>query len=143
VITLKENLNSLLIQEEIFWKQRAKTFWMRDGDMNSKFFHAAATSRKQRNKITKLLSDDNIEVNTQEGLCTLGVYYFSALFKATTCDVDPVLQVVHSRLTEEDNQLLIAPFNAEEFKDAVFQMNSDKAPEPDGLNPTFYKRFMW
>jgi hypothetical protein len=33
--------------------------------------------------------DDNIEViNTQEGFCTLDVYYFLALLKTTTCDAD-------------------------------------------------------
>ncbi|MCI11738.1 CNGC5-like protein [Trifolium medium] len=37
--------------------------------------------------------------------------------------------------------MLTAPFGDDEFRDAIFQMHSDKAPGPDGLNPTFYKRF--
>ncbi|MCI14674.1 CNGC5-like protein, partial [Trifolium medium] len=51
------------------------------------------------------------------------------------------LQAVPLCLNEEDNQKLIAPFRDEEFRDAAFQMHSDKAPSPDGLNPAFYKRF--
>ncbi|XP_024632946.1 uncharacterized protein [Medicago truncatula] len=64
IVLLKEKLNLLLIQEDTFWKQRAKIFWMKDGDMNAKFFHAAATSRKQKNKITKLFNDEDVEISS-------------------------------------------------------------------------------
>lgn len=57
-IELRSKLDSLLAQEERFWRQRAKVFWMRDGDMNTKFFHATATSRKQKNKISKLHDEE-------------------------------------------------------------------------------------
>lgn len=36
----------LLIHEEAYWKQRAKSFSLTEGDSNSKFFHAYATTRK-------------------------------------------------------------------------------------------------
>lgn len=39
----KSRLEELLIHEEIYWKQRAKSFWLMEGDSNSKFFHAYAT----------------------------------------------------------------------------------------------------
>ena len=141
VVSLKERLNLLLIQEETFSKQIVKSFWLRDGDMNSKFFHAAATSRKQHNKITKLMKDDNTEVTTQEDICTLSLEYFSNLFAPTTCNTHPVLQAVAPCINAEDSNLLTAPFSDDEFKDVVYQMHLDKSPGPDGLNPTFYKRF--
>jgi hypothetical protein len=80
-------------------------------------------------------------VNNQEGLCSLSLEYFTSLFTATTCDTEPILQVIKSCIDGEDNCMLVAPFNSDEFKNAVFQMHSDKAPGPDGLNPAFYKRF--
>ena len=42
---LRGRLDTLLVKDHVFWKQRAKTQWYRDGDLNSKFFHASATSR--------------------------------------------------------------------------------------------------
>lgn len=50
----KEKLNDILCHEELYWKQRAKTFWLEEGDTNSKFFHAAASTRKKK-QITFLL----------------------------------------------------------------------------------------
>ena len=36
--TLKLELNSLLEQEELKWRQRAKEHWLKEGDHNIKFF---------------------------------------------------------------------------------------------------------
>jgi hypothetical protein len=75
---------------------------MIDGHMNSKFFHIATTSGKQINKITKLISDFKIEVNIQEGLCTLDVDYFLALFKTTTCEADLFFKLcIHACISED------------------------------------------
>lgn len=42
----QEKLNTLIVAEETYWRQRAKVYWLKDGDINSKFFHSAASSRK-------------------------------------------------------------------------------------------------
>lgn len=88
-----------------------------------------------------MIKDDNTEVTTQEDICTLILQYFSNLFTPTPCNTHPVLQAVAPCINAEDNHLLAAPFSDDEFKDVVIQMHSDKALVPDGLNPTFYKRF--
>lgn len=63
LVEAKMRLSNLLAQEEAFWKQRAKVFWLRDGDTNSRFFHAMASAkRRRRNIISKLIRDDGGEV---------------------------------------------------------------------------------
>ncbi|XP_074327330.1 uncharacterized protein LOC141665251 [Apium graveolens] len=50
----RERLNELLLHEEVYWKQRAKFFWLKEGDTNSRFFHNQATKRKKLNNIAYL-----------------------------------------------------------------------------------------
>lgn len=45
------------------------------------------------------------------------------------------------RVTREDNEVLLAHFSEEELRFAIFQIHPDKAPCPEGLNPTFFRRF--
>ncbi|PNX58070.1 hypothetical protein L195_g059008, partial [Trifolium pratense] len=33
---IRKKLDLLLIKDDIFWRQRAKTFWYRDGDLNTR-----------------------------------------------------------------------------------------------------------
>lgn len=45
----KHELGMLLEQQEIYWKQRSKQFWLKAGDANTKYFHNFASSRRKKN----------------------------------------------------------------------------------------------
>jgi mannosylglycoprotein endo-beta-mannosidase len=45
-------------------------------------------------------------------------------------------------VSEEENEMLTAPFSEEEVKMAVFDMERNKAPGPDGFPADFYQ-FFW
>lgn len=49
--------------------------------------------------------------------------------------------MVRRCVSEEDNANLLRPFAHEEFTAAIYQMEPNKAPGPDGFNPGFYQRF--
>lgn len=55
----KENLNKLLIHEDLYWKQRSKSFWLSEGDRNLRFLHAFASAKKKSNYISHLRTDNN------------------------------------------------------------------------------------
>jgi hypothetical protein len=51
---VKQELQNLLDQENLRWKQRAKINWLKYGDRNTKFYHACANQRKKSNQIYKI-----------------------------------------------------------------------------------------
>lgn len=42
----RKEINNLLNSEEIYWGQRSKTHWLKEGDRNTKFFHVRASKRR-------------------------------------------------------------------------------------------------
>ncbi|KAL3034328.1 hypothetical protein AAZX31_02G187900 [Glycine max] len=127
-----------LVQEEMYWRQRAKAYWLKDGNMNSKFFHTFASTRKKRNQIDALMNVEGQWIDDQEGICELARSYFEDLFHLDEGSYDPVVDLVHPYLSEEDNHPLLALFMKEEVKAVLFDMHPDKSPSSDGLNPTFF-----
>ena len=49
--SLKMEVNDLLEKEEVYWKQRARVAWLKEGDRNTKFFHSKATQRQKKNSL--------------------------------------------------------------------------------------------
>lgn len=54
----QKQLAEVYAQQETFWRQRSETLWLREGDQNTKFFHAAAKNRRAINKINTLQNKD-------------------------------------------------------------------------------------
>ena len=74
----KRRLAKLLEDEELYWKQRAKAFWLENSDLNTKFFHAPASGRKAANKVRSLVDDNGI---VQSDLSTIRPEKFQFLEK--------------------------------------------------------------
>ncbi|GAU48556.1 hypothetical protein TSUD_405720 [Trifolium subterraneum] len=131
----------LIVQEEDYWKQRAKMHWLKESDMNTSFFHKSASARRKKKNASKLVNEDGLEVHTQEELCEVAKQYFDTLFKPKNGEQESVLNLIQRRVTEEDNVYLAAPITKDEIQQALFMMHPDKSPRPDGFNPAFYQRF--
>lgn len=138
---LRKRLVKLLVQEEVYWRQRPKSHWLKGGDSNTKYFHASASSRRKNNAIDTLAKEDGTIVDSMDGLCTLANEYFTTLFACQHNEVSQVVDHVYVKLCDYDNAFLLANFIDEEFRRATLDIHLDKAQGPDGLNATFYQYF--
>ncbi|XP_048596178.1 uncharacterized protein LOC125594561 [Brassica napus] len=138
---LKE-LSDALKAEEMFWKQKSRVFWLREGDRNTKFFHALTKQRRARNKITQLLDENENIVEDEEGLVAIATSYFRQIFESSNPeDIEEALAQVPSTITGAMNDNLIAPVTEWEVKLTLFAMHPEKAPGPDGMTALFYQKF--
>lgn len=141
ITNIQNKLSCVLLQEDRYWKQRSKVFWLKDGDKNNKFFHASASARRKRNTIKRLRDTNNNIVEDQAGLCSIAQNYFHNLYSPIDGDHSPIIAAIPQCISPNDNIALTSPFSEEEFRQAAFSMHPDKSPGPDGLNPGFFQKF--
>lgn len=133
----REKLNELLLHEEIYWKKRAKMFWLSEGDTNSRFFHAQASKRKKLNHISHLLSEEGEMVDDRDKMGEMTKQYFTNIFTGLNDASIPESNTEHGVISREHNERLTADLTFEEFTLAIKQMHPDKASGPDGFSPAF------
>ncbi|XP_074302306.1 uncharacterized protein LOC141633799 [Silene latifolia] len=139
---LVEDIAKLLRQEEMFWRQRSRALWLKDGDKNTKFFHRRASQRKQKNHISKLVDDEGRIHESTETIAATTTNYFKDLFTSTNPIIsEELLYGVEGRVTDMMNAGLQANYGADEVIEALNQMNPLKAPGPDGMNGLFFQTY--
>lgn len=140
-LSIKDKLNTLLLHEEMYWKQRAKLFWLNKGDENTRIFHSSASARKKMNRIKYLDKENGERVDDHDGMCTVVREYFTDLFAGEVENVNLNQPTGHITVIREQKLKLVEEFSFKEFSVAVKQMHLDKSSGPDGLNPAFFQSF--
>ena len=138
----RKELNYHISQEEIYWRQRSRISWMRDGDRNTRFFHECASQRKRKNEILRLRNQDGNWVANREEMSGLVNHYFHNMFTSSNpMGIDQVVNVVDRIVTADMNRWLMREFDASEVRQALFQMHPTKAPGPDGMSAIFFQTY--
>jgi hypothetical protein len=125
----------------MFWQQRARANWLKNGDRNTSFFHAHASERRRVNKIKKLKREGGGVVEREEELGPFITNFYKSLFLSSAGQVnEDLLQFVPQSVTAVMNDHLMSPYTVEEVRKALDSIGDLKAPGPDGMLALFYKK---
>ncbi|XP_068653889.1 uncharacterized protein [Aristolochia californica] len=139
-VSLNFKLSTILHQEKVRWKQRARFKWLKEGDANTKFFHAVASAKRRSNRITSLC------INNEVTSCWISitnelVKFFTELYSEECTSRPKLTHICFSRISPAAVALIESPFSSAEIERAVLGMESDRVPGPDGFNGDFLKKF--
>ncbi|KAL8478339.1 hypothetical protein ACS0TY_030301 [Phlomoides rotata] len=129
--------------EEMWWFQRSRVLWLKDGDRNTSFFHTKASQRRRRNTIHRIKDGEGIWARDSEGIGKVLTDYFKDLFTSVNQrHLHHVIESIESRVICEMNDMLNQPYTAGEIAKALKQMHPVKATGPDGMPPLFFPEIL-
>jgi hypothetical protein len=97
--------------------------------------------KHRKTRIFQLKHDDTV-IEGDEALSDYVTKFYKELFSAplgSSCTLDETRAEDINQVAEEENGLLTRPFTLEEVREAVFQMEHNKAPGPEGFLIEFYQ----
>ncbi|VFQ96694.1 unnamed protein product [Cuscuta campestris] len=123
-----------------FWKQKANIKWMEEGDSNSKFFHDFVKGRRARSKIRSMTDQNGKMCTDLSQIQKMAVDHYTKLFwENKQVQMDPILEYLEQTITPTDNDNIMKIPTEKEIRDAVWNLNPNSAPGPDGFNGNFFK----
>ncbi|XP_078150904.1 uncharacterized protein LOC144546233 [Carex rostrata] len=141
--SLHSKLDDIYLEDELYWKHRAKQKWLDEGDQNTKYFHALANNRKKKNRINSLDINNTTTTSPYEIQQHLFASYKDILgiTGIKYASLKPQFWADHEKVSLQENSLLVAPFTLDDIKKALFDCEASGTPGPDGFSFQFYQHF--
>ncbi|KAL0884467.1 hypothetical protein Bca101_008448 [Brassica carinata] len=140
--SIQLKLRCAYLEEELFWRQRSRIQWLKEGDRNTGFFHAATRIRRTINSIPVLEDGQGNVVYEEHDISRVISEYFQNIFTSNgNEDFSLIRGLLSRKVTPEMNQKLTTIPSNSEIKEAVLSINGNKAPGPDGFSATFYQSY--
>ncbi|XP_075099715.1 uncharacterized protein LOC142176349 [Nicotiana tabacum] len=119
---VQAKLIKCLALEEKYWQQKAGMTWFKEGDRNTKFFHAQVRGRRKRLKLNRIQKSTWIE--EEQEIAEEAIKFYEEQFtEADTPSSFDILEHIPNLINTEQNAELIRQPTKEEAKVAVLGLN--------------------
>nr|GMD99332.1 Transposon TX1 149 kDa protein [Ipomoea batatas] len=139
---LRNRASFLAEAERQFYNQKLKFKVLIDGDKGSKYFHDLVKKSNRDRSITCILDQQGQPTTSLNQVGNLFVEHFKDLFGServrSTCTSDFLCN--GPTLSNDLHDILLKEVTGQEIKDALFDINDQKAPGPDGYSAAFFKK---
>ena len=134
----------ILLFIEQTWRLKSRATWLREGDKNTKYFHAFATGRKNANAIWHIEAEGE-SLHTTKKIQNEAVKFFLGLFMARKVPVyEEQLWPIEDfpiMFEKGDRLNLIKIVTTEDTMSILKSLKPDKSSGPDGWTPNFFIHF--
>ncbi|KAL0291000.1 UNVERIFIED_CONTAM: hypothetical protein Sradi_7037200 [Sesamum radiatum] len=123
-------------------KQRAKIAWLKGGDNCTKIFFRKITARRTSQRVYQIQNEDGNLLTDYTAVTGEFVTYFKKLFGGSqrqSQNLDHLQPFARYLISENEATQISAPVQRSEIKEALFDINEDSAPGPDGFSSGFFK----
>ncbi|KAL9662160.1 hypothetical protein QQ045_026990 [Rhodiola kirilowii] len=118
-------------------KRKAKMDWVKQGDQNSKLFHAAIKVRTNTNRMNLELEDGSV-TNNKDIIWQAAATFYKTLFQGHTPPNPSSFAGVPRIITPSDNIKLNTLPTEQEVQAVIHEMNPKSSPGLDGFSGRFY-----
>nr|XP_016509454.1 PREDICTED: uncharacterized protein LOC107826922 [Nicotiana tabacum] len=113
--------------------------WFKEGDRNTKFFHAQVRGRRKRLQPKRIQNSGGTWIEEEQEIAEEAIKFYEEQFtEASTPSSFDIVEHVPNLINTKQNAELIKQPTKEEVKVAVFGLNGDSAGGPDGMTGKFY-----
>ncbi|XP_010681227.2 uncharacterized protein LOC104896208 [Beta vulgaris subsp. vulgaris] len=133
-----DNLNAAKMS---FIRQKVKQDWIHKGDENTSYFHSCLRKRRHQMQVHRIKDEEggwHENPNDVEGAFLTYYKKLMGFESEATRHVSNSVIAEGTRVDANMKQRLIAPFNSEEVKNALFNVDENRAAGPDGYSSGFF-----
>ncbi|KAK4384096.1 Retrovirus-related Pol polyprotein from type-1 retrotransposable element R2 [Sesamum angolense] len=129
--------------KQVMLQQRAKMQWRKGGDQCSKVFFRRVAMQRANKRIFQVFDEDGRTYTEPQDVSDTFVEYFRRLLGGERVMRNLDLRYLRSWarhiITEEEANSLSRPITTDDMKNAIFDIEEDRAPGPDWFSSGFFK----
>lgn len=136
----QKELETRLMREELYWRDKARQDWLKAGDKNTSYFLSCVKERRTSKPFQ--LKDGNQLITDTDVIRKKVTEYYYHLFKSDyNCQETEIYSYINKEISKEDNDKLCEKPTKEEVHDTIMKMSFTSAPGPNSYTGQFYQQF--
>lgn len=103
---VQQELELALAKEDLFWKEKSRTRWHKEGNKNTSYFHKVSKIKSHSNKTISLRDGNNITIDPSEMVAHAVNYYTNIFVFVGDSQDNDLIEIIPSLVTKTMNTIL-------------------------------------